>query len=149
MKAIKGNVIDCAIANDGAIVHAVNCLPVARAGLALEIATRFPSWRSAYLALYPELGTCFVYGPDEQPNIYIVSLYTQLSVGTTKRQTNYEALAVSLERLSANMELADRKLYIPYNMCSRLGGAAWTIVSAMLTHYLYSRDVTICMKGVT
>lgn len=144
---VTGNAITLARENGGCIVHQTNSIPVAGAGIALEIATVFPSWRKEYMLSGGGdlLGRCWLFRPEEDRNVTIASLYAQSSISRNGnvRNTNYEYLARALEGLSFRTQIIGETLYIPNGIGCGLGGGAWEIVYAMIDHYLSKHCVVI------
>lgn len=118
------------------IIHQVNCKGVMGAGFAKQVKDKYPQLFKDYrercmmLDSTELLGTNYYY---EDENIIIVNMFSQNNYGTEARQTNYEAMAICLDKI--------RKMYptqaivAPYRIGCGLGGGDWNIVSKLLEKY--------------
>lgn len=149
MHIIERNILDI---KDGIICHQVNCMGVAKSGLALQVRNMYPLWGDAYekyinQTLYhlslPLLGTNFYYWPFDSMRLCIVSMFAQMFYGKDRCYTEYGAFDSCCHRLSLSAPLSN--IYFPYKIGCGLGGGNWDIVSRILTKYF--PDKTICVCG--
>lgn len=131
MRTITGNILQI---NDGIICHQVNCIKVAGAGLALQIANMHPKWLEEYESRDSLLGNVWLYKAND--TLSIASLYAQKHIGRQSRQTSYDAMDMCAMRLGSLAKF--NPLYIPYMMGCGLGGGNWNIVQAILQEYVPS-----------
>lgn len=148
---INGNILD---SEDDMICHQVNCKAVMGAGLAKQIANKFKNVFNEYkakCAMYSFnsnnlLGSCdFVECKSNNGNkLIITNLYGQNDIGIKVRQTNYEFLYQSLEKmfnyLNEQSILYNRpyNVGIPYKLGCGLAGGNWHIVYAMIESFAIS-----------
>ena len=141
------------------IAHCCNTMNVMGAGIAEQIAERYPLAKEAddvaTKAGRNDLGE-FSFAEveiDDTPSFphqefgvekrkgFIYNLYTQDSIGFG-REVNYEALYRNLHLMRNRLNnYKDTVLGIPYEMSSGLAGGSWEIVSAMI-NYIFSSDAT-------
>ncbi len=132
------------------IAHCCNTLNVMGAGIAKQIAERYPEAKEAddYSAQAGtnELGEFSVASVEvedsssfqhqhfgkEVRECKIYNLYTQAGIGFG-REVNYEALYRNLHLMRNQLnDCTDTVLGLPYEMSSGLAGGSWQIVSAMI-----------------
>ena len=119
------------------IAHSCNTLNIMGAGIAKQIADRYPEAKQADDES-AKLGTndlgefSFAEFEIETKKCKIFNLYTQDSIGFG-REVNYEALyrnfLLMRNKLNDN---PDTILGLPYEMSSGLAGGSWEIVFAMI-----------------
>lgn len=122
------------------IAHCCNTLNIMGAGIAKQIANRYPEAKKADdeaakggLNILGEFSFADVKIDDER-NGKIFNLYTQEEIGFG-REVNYEGLYRNLLLLRNRLNFLDEKcLGIPYGMSSGLAGGSWKIVYAMIEH---------------
>ena len=122
------------------IAHCCNTLNIMGAGIAKQIANRYPEAKKAddeaAKAGNNILGE-FSFADvkiDDERNGKIFNLYTQEEIGFG-REVNYEGLYRNLLLLRNRLNFLDEKcLGIPYGMSSGLAGGSWKIVYAMIEH---------------
>lgn len=139
------------------IAHGVSRQAVLGAGLALQIAERYPETKQAYLDAfeeagqrggYPQLGDIVV-APVENDSKRIVHCFTQNEIGRQKRQLDYEALYRALEQLKTLLEGAKAEgrewvLGMPAWIGTGLAGGSPRIVEAMVRH-LFQKSPVKCV----
>ena len=144
IKTIKGDLLAC---DANIIVHVANCFNCLGAGVALQIAKKYPEAVEAdnktECGNIAKLGAISVAQTKDKK--FIINLYGQFDVGTHKRQLNYEAFynGITLIRDKMDALYADpakmRKLKLkkivvgfPYGCGCGLAGGSWIIVHTML-----------------
>jgi O-acetyl-ADP-ribose deacetylase (regulator of RNase III) len=137
-----GNALDV---SRGLILHQTNCIGVMGAGIALQIAKKWPQVEQEYHAYcgavkHPReiLGTIqFAKVTDE---LWIGNLFGQIAPG--HRATVYEAYPKTLREVVEEFE--DFPIHIPYGIGCGLAGGNWDVVYPMLEHFLAPiKEVTI------
>ena len=141
------------------IAHCCNTMNVMGAGIAKQIADRYPSAKEAddvaSKAGRNDLGE-FSFAEVEIDNTAdfphqefgvekrkgsIFNLYTQDSIGFG-REVNYEALYRNLHLMRNQLNNnVNTILGLPFEMSSGLAGGSWEIVSAMIK-YIFTSDAT-------
>lgn len=141
------------------IAHCCNTMNVMGAGIAKQIAERYPSAKEAddvaTKAGRNDLGE-FSFAEVEIDNTAdfphqefgvekrkgrIFNLYTQDSIGFG-REVNYEALYRNLHLMRNQLNNnVNTILGLPFEMSSGLAGGSWEIVSAMI-NYIFASDAT-------
>lgn len=155
---LYGNLLDFPY-NINTIAHCCNTMNVMEAGIAKQIADRYPLAKKAddvaTKAGRNDLGefsfaeveiddtatlTRQEHQVEKRKGI-IFNLYTQDSIGFG-REVNYEALYRNLHLMRNKLNnYKDTTLGLPYEMSSGLAGGSWEIVSAMINH-IFSSDAT-------
>jgi hypothetical protein len=125
--------------SQGIIAHQVNCQRVAGAGLAFQIAKKYPEWYKHFKNVDPYLGLADLYNVNSK--LKIASLYGQDEYGYGKRFTNYHALELCLEKLHNMIE--NNVVYFPYKMGCGLGGGEWMIVKQIIEIYFKPNEYKI------
>lgn len=124
---------------EGIIAHQVNCQRVAGAGLAFQIAKRYPKWYKHFKIVNPYLGLVDIYIVNSR--LKIASLYAQDECGYGKRFTDYSALETCLNTLSVIKK--DDIIYFPYKIGCGLGGGEWSIVEKIIENYFKPHEYRI------
>lgn len=142
------------------LAHGVSLQRVLGAGLALQIAERYPEAKQAYLDAFeppeanpvalglhrgPQLGDLIV-APVEGDTKRICHCVTQDGIGRDRRRLDYEALYRALEQLKTLLEGAAAEgrhwvLGMPAWIGCGLAGGAPRIVEAMVTHLFHQSPV--------
>lgn len=135
------------------IAHVANSLGLAGAGIARQIAGRYPEsaksyrqWCETALGGRADLGTFHV-TPVENGTKRIAWLVGQADVGTDRRQLNYEALYAGLESLKTLLTDAHAQgrtqwvLGLPQWLGCGLAGGREPIVQAMVETLFYQSPV--------
>lgn len=127
----------------GIIGHQVNCQGKMAAGLAGEIARKWPVAKEQYLQSLQEdagrdrlpiLGSCAtgrVGGTDSKP-LMVAHLFSQNRYGRKKQHTNYLALGQALHSLWHSGYNRDLTIYLPYGLGCGLGGGDWEQVLSLI-----------------
>lgn len=130
---IKQNILNI---NKGIIAHQVNTKGVMGAGLAKQIAEKYPTnyhaYRDVHLKNQLVMGGLVVTGINS--NLYIANLVAQSNYGRDKQYTDYQYLTLALDKLfwySCKLNLIP---YIPYRLGCGLGGGDWSIVFQLISH---------------
>lgn len=128
------------------ILHCCNCRGVMGSGIALQIKNQFFKAYLAYKDYEREKGLNLgsisaaetAFGP-------IYNLHAQENYGTEKRQVNYEALYVCLEKTKEDLINYNFKgtIGIPYKIASDRAGGDWDIVWAMIDSVFRDFEVEI------
>ncbi len=137
MQTISQNILEI---TEGVICHQVNCKGVMGAGLAAQIANKYPLILNEYQnacrdnahANRPSsflLGRCQLI--DVQPGLQVANLFGQDEYGRDRQYTDYDALEFALAELTTFIK-EGTPIYIPYKMGCGLGGGRWDIVSAII-----------------
>lgn len=116
--------------------HSCNCFCTFGAGIAASIKKKYPEAYEADLTFSrrgdaSKLGKMSVAKTRDEK--YVYNLYGQYSMGGWKRQTNYEALYTSLEKVKEHaLNNMVKKLGFPRNMGCALGGGDWRVVNVLI-----------------
>ena len=127
------------------LMHQVNCLGAAGAGVAQEIKNRYSGWFEAYsehckqYAPSALLGSFHVYdvpGID----IKICSVFGQTEIGKEHQQTDYNAWKTALPEIVLQLETrhaADDVWTVraPYRIGCDLGGGDWNVMKDLFEYY--------------
>lgn len=142
----NGNILDttCDI-----LVHQVNGLGVMGAGLAKQIAERYPHVERAYKRFVqtdgatPEelLGACLLAPASD--HLTIANVFGQARIGRQKRQTDYKALENALIAVTARAYAESKTVAIPHKLGCGLAGGDWDVVEPMIERIFEGVDVTI------
>lgn len=150
MKEMHGNILSPVTDGTQTIVcHQVNCMGVIDTELAKQIKDRFPEVFKIYKA------RCSIWHKNPQANLghvqfcdtpdgngYIVAnIFGQLSYGTDKKQTDYDALRVGLKRVPEAFQ--NSTIRIPYGMSCDLGSGDWDIVLNIIQEELVSKGINV------
>jgi O-acetyl-ADP-ribose deacetylase (regulator of RNase III) len=140
MMFVTGNIIYRAEMWGGVIVHQVNNRKVAGAGLAGQLARKYPSWEKEFKYRNLNLGDVMYFTPLENPSVMIASLYAQDGFGTDRTYTDYEKLADAFSRMLEDRKWNDRlslsKIMIPYVIGCGLGGGSEKVVIPIVEHFV-------------
>ena len=155
---LYGNLLDFPY-DINTIAHCCNTMNVMGAGIAKQIADRYPEAKDAddvaansgrndlgefsFAEVEIDNTTDFPhqeFGVEKRKG-FIYNLYTQDSIGFG-REVNYEALYRNLHLMRNQLnDCADTVLGLPYEMSSGLAGGSWQIVSAMI-NTIFASDAT-------
>lgn len=139
MKTIQKDILTV---DKGVIVQQVNMLGVMGAGLALQIAKKWPIVLTRYIGL---LNRGFVSLGDVQlihvsEHLFVANIFAQYGVGGTTKEnsTDLNALKKGFSYLSvfSVADNPDRTIYIPHGIGCGLGGGSWNKVLPLLETYL-------------
>lgn len=142
IKEIRGDLLD--MLENGTInilCHQANCNSTFGAGIAHQIAQRFPKayeedknfvTKGRIATPSERLGNfsaCFL---SQNPLKAIFNLYGQYSASSKIRATNYEAIYSAMEKVSILLKNEKHTLGFPKFMSSAIAGGDWRIVRAMI-----------------
>ena len=145
MRTVKGDIVK--LAEEGefdVIVHGCNCFHSMGAGVAKQIAYRWPnalkSDKSTIYGCTSKLGsfsvaTCY---DCNDISFFVVNAYTQFLYGSSGRKVNYESIAKCFEGIRDAYHPATRIAY-PQIGCG-LAGGNWNIVKTIIDETLKGRD---------
>lgn len=133
MNQVEGNLFDF---TDGIIAHQVNCQGVMGAGLAKQIADRWPSTLADYQewcdTVADPLGhMIYSHVGRTRGTVYVAHLFGQRGYGRG-RQTHYGALASALGKLRRSNTADALPVYIPHGLGCGLAGGDWDVVSELI-----------------
>lgn len=131
---------DITTVTSGVICQQVNCRKVMGAGLALQIAKKWPQVRQVYLRSHPVLGG--ILPVQVEPHLIVCNIYGQDGYGRGRKYTNYGALTEAFQHMF--WEYADMDVYIPEGMGCGLAGGDWKIISYIIEQWL--PDAIICRR---
>lgn len=142
MKYIKGNLLD--LLDEGkinTIAHQVSTKGVMGKGLAKQIANRYPQVRKEYktLCTSTENTLGFVQVLSNGDDKTILNVFSQSGYGTTKRHTNYAAIAVAFALYLDTYKTPT--IGIPKYFGCGLGGGNWNTVEAIFKDLEHLYDV--------
>ena len=133
------------------ICHQVNCKGIMGAGLAKQIRSRWPEVYNRYRHFCYDrlsggiLGHCQLVKADSCT--WVANLFGQLSYGTDKKQTDYDALERALNTLRLqivqNKQFSDVTVRIPYNMGCGLAGGNWNVVNSIITNIFNDSPIKV------
>lgn len=136
----EGNILN---ATEDIIVHQVNCQGVMGAGLAGQIAKRYPNVFERYKVAVENtpdrsenLGkTLFL--PIENGTKWIANLFGQYSYGyEDKEYTDYNAVKAGLKVIAELSKSKGLTVAIPYKIGAGLAGGDWSRIEAMIKEIL-------------
>lgn len=132
----------------GIIMHQVNIEGVMGAGLAKQIAEKWPKVEKEYKDYcnerpYP-LGEFLIL--EAEPDIHIANIFGQsLYVPSHSLiATNYNAVDMALRILKDEKIMGQYPIYVPYLMGCNLGGGDWHIYSYLIEKYF--PNAIVCIK---
>lgn len=141
----------------GILCHQTNCKGVMGAGVARQIAIKWPSVERAYIkycntARHP-LGTVQIV--EITSDLFVANIFGQNFYGTKfGPPTNYEAVETAFRNLSKTISAAKHNtfsldifgldIYIPYKMGCGLGGGNWDKYLEIITSIF--PDVIVCKR---
>lgn len=133
------------------IAHQANLFHTFGSGIAKAIKEKYPRAYEADLktpyATKSKMGTWSC--SEGEPTIF--NLYTQSGLGSTDRNTSYDAMDTAFTSLRYHLTQVGRpvKLGVPYRLGCGLAKGNWTVVEALLEEYFSSApfDLVICRLG--
>jgi O-acetyl-ADP-ribose deacetylase (regulator of RNase III) len=137
LKVVDGNLL---LSNCQVMAHQANCFSTMGAGIAKQIAVKWPAVVKADSDYYPtapfdklgKVSRALVEGDK----LMIYNLYGQYNYGAGKQQTNYEALTravrMMFEELKQLPMFKQLRIGVPYGMGCGLAGGNWTTVQGIL-----------------
>lgn len=149
IKEVIGNLLDsdCDI-----ICHQVNCRGVMGAGLAKQIAERYPLvlnvYRNRYNKGLARLGELdFVLATPKQ---IVCNMYAQDRYGRDRQYTDYEAFKDCLDGIVDFIRISEakynfkvNKIGFPYNIGCGLAGGDWNIVQKLIKDRFANENVAV------
>lgn len=140
LRVVNGDILKESV--EDIIVQQVNCKGVMGAGLAKQIATRYPNVKSAYkkfCKLVSDdrilLGQCLfteIAPNDIHEHRLVANLFGQYGYRTDRLQTNYRALSCALLTLFEYACSNEYSIAIPYGLGCGLAGGDWGTVIRMI-----------------
>lgn len=146
LKVIDGNLIDLAEAGMfDVIVHGCNCFVTMGAGIAKEIANRYPQAyeadKNTKIADASKLGHyTFAIAKKNEVEFVIVNAYTQFDLGGGEDVFDYEAFDRFLNTFKEDFK--GLKMGFPLIGCGLAGGDETRVIS-MIKNALNNEDITI------
>lgn len=148
-----GDIFDAFADGCQVICHQVNCQGVMNAGLAKDIAKRWPEVKRDYEAIcmesgYKQLLGNYIFTPIEEGGI--VSIFGQVYYGRDKNRcyTSYGALAHAFHLIHDCLHV--KKIAIPYGIgCGLAGGDLDVVMKIIVNEFNYADkgpDVVIYRK---
>ena len=141
MKTLNGDALNLVVKTGGFLFHQTNCQRVAGAGIALQIANRWPDWLYDFRSHTCVLGDVLITRVAQ--NVSIVSLYGQFGFGRGVRQTDYKALDAALKRASFLLLEINAPNYFPYKMGCGLAGGKWEIVGPLIASHFPGATIVV------
>lgn len=150
MREVIGDILTPADAGNPVVVcHQVNCMGVMGAGLAKQIKNRFPNAFRIYKSQCNawshcpsgNLGYAQFYNASEEAGYFIANIFGQITYGTGRRQTDYDAIREGLRRVANAFPKSTVR--IPYKMGCGLGGGDWDIVLDIIQDTLVSKGIDV------
>jgi O-acetyl-ADP-ribose deacetylase (regulator of RNase III) len=138
------------------IAHQANLYHTFGAGLAAQIADKYPSVvradkRTQYGAIEKQGSYSMAWGDRKTKRPVIVNLYTQNGKGGTNYHAMEHALSALEKQLAAEQQKADRpaKLGLPYRLGCGIAGGNWAIVSGIIDKVFMRSpvEVVICTRA--
>jgi len=137
---VVGDLLD---APEPVIAHGVNTLGKFGAGVAAQVAARWPEAREAYLRKFRHEG--WALGEVQMvpvPGKLLVNLATQASIGRTGRHVDYDAVRTCFSRLFVEVEGLGLGVALP-RIGAGLGGGEWAAIEDLLYRELVNRGVEV------
>jgi hypothetical protein len=137
-RIIVGDALDSVGREGGVLLHQVNCIRAAGAGIALQIRQRWPAWYEAYRNDKRKLGDATLVRVQPWPAVWVGNLYAQFTVGRGSQQTAYDALRQALVTTSENLDASTigAQVYVPFGLGSGLGGGDWSMVARIVAEVM-------------
>jgi O-acetyl-ADP-ribose deacetylase (regulator of RNase III) len=135
------------------IIHQCNCFHTMGAGIAKQIALRYPEAveadRETRFGSRDKLGTFSVaITSTAPPEKRVYNLYGQFDFGTDSRKTSYDALVDGLAKVKSHAIGHDlTRIGIPHNIGCKLGGGNWSLVYKIVADTFQNEsglDLFIC-----
>ena len=140
MKIIQGDILDI---QRGIIGHQCNALYVMGAGLALQIARKYPGVLLRYQEQRPLLGSCQLVKAGD--DFYVANLIGQADVGFGC-QTDYDALRMAMASLCQQALVLGLPVYLPDGLGCGLAGGNWTVVKSIIEDELPEATIIQLVK---
>lgn len=134
------------------ILHQVNCLGIAGAGVALQIREAFPGWYQEYKTYCDqekdkELLLGKIHSYQARPNVIICSAFAQLGISKATPVTDYKAWDQILRRLEHELAVKNEKdamnwhVVAPYGIGCGLAGGDWKTMRDLFEFYFAKSPV--------
>ena len=145
---------DITIAKFGVICQQVNCKGVMGAGLAKQIANKWPCVYNHYkyfitekkLNNEPLLGTVnFV---EVKEKTFVANIFGQNDYGRDGCKTDYKALKKGFEEVKHFGETNSLPILIPYNIGCGLAGGDWNKVFDIIKEVFEEDKIYICKRRI-
>ena len=155
MKELKGDIL---LINKGIICHQVNCLGIMGKGIAKQIKEKFPEvfndYRdfcnrilNQYGSRYEALGMFRISSICD--SLHIANIFGQGGIGCKRRETKYDAVDESLNKLK-NLLISNcckLKVFFPKRMGCCLGGGNWDIYYEIIKSHFPDGIIVDYEKG--
>jgi O-acetyl-ADP-ribose deacetylase (regulator of RNase III) len=151
IKYKKGNVLD---ATENIIIQSVNHQGKMGAGLAKQIATKYPDLVLNYKALCNisfdkirrnGIFSYYIIGKDK----YIMSIFGQDKYGRDKKYTDYISFGNGLEQVAMFAQAQDYSIAIPSGIGAGLGGGDWDVILDIIENcFSYYSDVEVAIYSL-
>lgn len=132
----------------GVIAHQVNCLGVMGAGVARQIAAKYPevltSYKKYVLDSRDPLGNCqLVQVADD---LWVANIFGQRGVGSRKVQTDYGAVYTAFDQLRQQMgrHKLGNTVHVPFGIGCGLAGGDWKSYVQVMGFALGSIQIVAC-----
>ena len=133
---------DLLLVERGILIHQVNCRGVFGAGLAKQIAEKWPGAKLHYLQQPKELGTVAIYKVNSNP-LWLVHLFGQDRYGRDRCHTDYQAVRKGLTQLHDTWTQDRYSVCIPHKMGCGLGGGDWPTVCGIFREVFDNPRMTL------
>lgn len=148
IKVVEGNILD---ASEDIIVHQVNCLGVMGAGLAKQIAERYPIVKEKYLEYCNKYIRESLLGElhlvDTKEGKLVANVFGQMGIKKNsldkKVYTDFEALKLGLERVRNFAEVQSMSVAIPTHIGCGLAGGDWDEIKPMIENVFKGSGVDV------
>jgi O-acetyl-ADP-ribose deacetylase (regulator of RNase III) len=144
IKEIKGDLLDC---EANVIIHCCNCQCVMGAGIAKQIAEKYPEADKVDKNTRPgdETKMGGFSHARTWDNKIVVNLYAQYSMGHGRRHLDYEAFYSGLSKIADKCAATHRErgsvvVGLPKLIGCGLAGGSWLVVLAMIEDVFSRRD---------
>lgn len=129
----------------GVLLHQVNCLGIAGAGVAKRVREAFSGWYEAYREHCDAagdrknlLGTTHSF--RARPDLVVCSAFCQYDISKARRATDYDAWNSVFMKLAPEMEAENARgmnweIRAPYGIGCGLGGGDWGVMSDMINYF--------------
>lgn len=129
METIIGNLLDI---DTGILAQVVNNRRIMGAGLAKQIAKKWPLVLQDYKTYQPWLGDCRRVWVGSDTKLAVANLYAQNGISPYLRVLHYGHLANALVRLDNEAAEYQLPVYIPWHMGCGLAHGDWEIVLELI-----------------
>lgn len=152
VQIVRGDLLDAG----GYICHQVNCHGVMGAGVAKQIASKWPNVKKEYTAfcnsnaskqnLLGEIQAVAVNGSTQKKHDpVVINIFGQLDYGHDGIYTDYSALTRAFKKM--NKLYKGKTLAFPYGFGCGLAGGEWQDVETLMVKCLYDCNIIIYLKG--